>query len=82
MMEDPLISDIFDEILSVETDCQPSARSIRIEARRRMERVASGQALSDVIGEPPAVGEQIHVLSKAKFDFWTWVPQMVDWKKS
>ena len=56
-----------------------SARSIRIDAKREMVRVTQKENLRDVIKTPPKPGEQIHVVSANKFDFWTWVPVMIDW---
>jgi len=32
-----------------------------------------------LVPEPPAAGEQLHVVSASKFDFWTWAPAMLDW---
>ena len=64
----------------LETDYMPAARAHRLNARRRFERVAQRQALSAVLHAPPLRGESIHVVSEAKFDFWTWVPVMIDWQ--
>ena len=25
------------------------------------------------------LGESVHIVSNGKYDFWTWVPQMLDW---
>ena len=77
---DFLISDILDGTGdALETDQMPSSRAIRVDARRRFERIGQQQSLSDVIGAPPAVGEAIHIVSGAKFDFWTWTPVIVGW---
>lgn len=27
----------------------------------------------------PKRGHQVHIISVAKFDYWTWVPVMIDW---
>ncbi len=32
-----------------------------------------------MLASPPATGESVHVVSGAKFDFWTWVPVMLQW---
>jgi len=63
----------------LESDAIPAARAHRATARRRFERVGQQQALSDVLAGPPAAGETVHLLSDAKFDFWTWVPVLIGW---
>lgn len=79
-----LIGDILDDDqetagTGLETDHKPARRALRRQARRRFERVAEQEALADIIKTPPAPGESIHVVSDARFDFWTWAPQMVRW---
>ena len=61
----------------VETEAQPDARAIRLDGRRRMARVRQREALRDVLPTPPATGEQYHIISSAKWDFWTWVPAKI-----
>ena len=56
-----------------------SARSIRLDVKRSMLRVKQKDNLRTVIQTPPRPGEQVHVVSANKFDFWTWVPVMVEW---
>lgn len=63
----------------LESEHLPAARTHRLSARLRHERVLKKQALLNIIPEPPALGEAIHVLSDATFDFWTWVPAMLEW---
>ena len=63
----------------LETDFIPSGRSLTIAARRRYERIGKRQQLLEVIPSPPAAGESIHVIGEGLYDFWTFVPQMVDW---
>jgi hypothetical protein len=63
----------------VETTQNVSARAIRLDAKRSTLRVTQKENLRDVIQTPPRHGEQIHVVSANKFDFWTWVPVMTDW---
>jgi hypothetical protein len=62
-----------------EHDRLPSARALRMQARRHMLRVEREQRLQELLGAAPKAGESIHVISSAKFDFWTWVPVMIDW---
>jgi hypothetical protein len=79
--DDFLISDILGERPGdeLETEAMPAARTLRLSPRKRHERVLREQALSQVIGAPPVAGESIHVVSEARFDFWTWVPVMIGW---
>jgi len=63
----------------VETTKNISARAIRLDLKRSYVRVKQKDNLRDIIKQPPKPGEQIHVMSANKFDFWTWVPVMIDW---
>lgn len=77
---DFLVLDILDEAVDeLETDRMPAARALRVSARRRYERVAKAQALADVVPEAPGPGEQIHLVSESKYDFGTWIPQIIGW---
>lgn len=51
----------------------------RPSARRRFERIRQKETLRDVIASPPAPGESIHVIGTGLYDFWTFVPQFIDW---
>jgi len=64
---------------TLETGHMPTGRSHRISARRRFERIRQKQSLLEVIPEPPAPGESIHVIGTGLYDFWTFVPQFIDW---
>lgn len=80
--DDFLVADILGDAAAadpLETEYMPAARAHRMSARRRHERVLQQQALDAVIGSPPGPGESVHVVSEAKFDFWTWVPVMIRW---
>jgi len=79
--DDLLIGDILDGDAGgcLETQHMPDARALRREALRRHKRVKQRQALTQVVGEPPAPGESVHIVSEARFDFWTWVPAMIHW---
>jgi hypothetical protein len=52
---------------------------MRIFAKRQMQRIGQQENLKDLIKTYPATGEQIHVVSANKFDFWTFVPVMIEW---
>jgi len=77
--DDFLIADLLGDVDTLETDDMPAQRATTISPRRRYERVLQQQALAEVMPTPPAPGESVHVLSAAKFDFWTWVPAMIEW---
>jgi len=80
-LTDNLIDDLIDgpDADSLETEHMPHGRSLRIAARRRYERIHRRQSLLEIIPEPPAPGEAIHVIGTGRHDFWTFVPQMLDW---
>lgn len=63
----------------LETAYMPAGRALKVSARRRFERLRQKQQLTEVIPQLPAPGESIHVVSTAKYDFWTFVPQIIDW---
>jgi hypothetical protein len=68
-----------DDTTTLETNQNVSSRSIKIFAKRQMQRVGQQENLKDLIKTYPATGEQIHVVSANKFDFWTFVPTMIEW---
>lgn len=77
---DYLIDDILgDGIDPLETTKNISSRSVRTFLKRRQQRIGQQEKLKSVIQTPPEPGEQIHIVSANKFDFWTWVPTMIDW---
>ncbi len=73
---DDLVSDDVDPL---ETTHKPAARKIAIDAKRRMLRAKREDGLRDVLDGLPAAGEQLHIVSAAKFDYWTWVPVLINW---
>jgi len=81
--DDYLIDDILggqDAVDPLETEHMPAAaRFRRAEARRRFIRFRQKQALGDVMDGPPAIGESVHLIGPGTFDFWTWVPVLLDW---
>lgn len=62
------------EDTALESDRMPDARALRRRAKHRFARLAQRETLADVIRTPPAPGETLHILSAAKWDYWTWVP--------
>jgi len=78
--DDFLVEDILSEGRDpLETEAMPQARAHRLSPRRRYERMQQKDALEDVLAGTPVEGESVHILSRARFDFWTWVPAMLDW---
>lgn len=63
----------------LESSRLPSSRSLKIASKREMTRVDREAALDDVIAGPPEPGHQLHIISAAKFDFWTWIPVLLRW---
>ena len=74
-----LFDDLVGDAEPTETDRMPSPRAMRMEAKRAMLRVEREARLADLMPGPPKAGHQVHIVSGAKFDFWTWVPVMIDW---
>lgn len=74
-----LIDGLLGETADIETNRLPSSRSLKIAAKREMTRVDREAALDDVIDGPPEPGHQLHIISAAKFDFWTWIPVLLRW---
>ena len=82
MLDDPDF--LLDSILGaaadpLESDTIPNARALRNTARRRFKRQGQRESLADILNGPPGPGETVHIISGAKFDFWTWVPVLIDW---
>ncbi len=74
-----LIADILGDGDPLESDKDPETRTLRLRPVERFARVAREQHLREIAGEMPAPGEYLHVVSAAKFDFWTWIPQAIAW---
>lgn len=78
---------LIDDILGIgqqsdplETEHMPGPRAHHmISPRRRFERIRQKQNLREVIPEPPAKGESIHAIGTGLYDFWTFVPQFIEW---
>ncbi len=75
---------LFDSILGdeeqgLESTKSIASRSIKMMLKRRMFRIKQQDYLRNIIKEPPEPAWQYHVVSANKFDFWTWVPVMIDW---
>ena len=62
-----------------ETRATVSPRAFRMRARRRMQRIKQRERLQDLIKEPPRPGEELHIVGGNKFQFYTWIPVLLDW---
>jgi hypothetical protein len=83
-LDELLIGDILGEAApdasrKLETEFVPEPAALRLSPKERFARIKREQALADVVTDPPAKGESIHILSGSKFDYWTWVPHMLGW---
>jgi len=57
----------------------PAGRVLRRQFKLRFAKMLQQETLAEAIPTPPAPGESIHAISNGKYDFATWIPQMVDW---
>ena len=58
---------------------QPTARVFRRMAKEKFRRGLKREVLKDLIPAPPAAGECIHVISNGTFDYFTFIPLILDW---
>jgi hypothetical protein len=81
ILPDSLIDDILagDQADPLESAKIPEPRALRISARHRFARMEQRQRLREVVPEPPAPGESIHVTTGGKFELFTWIPEVLDW---
>ena len=64
---------------AIETPDQPTARQLRHAARVATKIGLKRETLAEILPEPPAAGEYIHVVSNGKFDYFTFVPLILGW---
>ena len=57
----------------------PSAGVLRKRYRLRFAKMLKEETLAEAIADPPKPGESIHAVSNGKYDFATWIPQIIDW---
>lgn len=74
-----LIETIFSQTGQLETDQQISSRSLRLRLKLEHLRIRQLDQIKDVIQKPPDFGEQIHIVSASKFNFWTICPALINW---
>ena len=67
---------------TIETPDQPTPRQLRHAARVSARAGLKREVLSEIIPDPPAIGEYIHVVSNGRFDYFTFVPLILDWIES
>lgn len=81
------MDDIYGELISdaIAGNCDPlegempSARVLRKRYRLRFAKMLKGETLAEAVNAPPKPGESIHAVSNGKYDFATWIPQIVEW---
>ena len=64
---------------TIETPGQPTPRQLRHAARHRAVAGLKRQALAELVSEPPAVGEYVHIVSNGRFDYFTFVSLILGW---
>ena len=74
-----LVDTIFLDGGEIETDKQVSSRSLRLRLKLETLRVRQRDRLSDVVQYPPKPGEQLHIVSASRFNFWTICPALIEW---
>jgi|GEM_PF-1211760 len=57
----------------------PSPRAFRLQAKRRLLNLLAQEQLSESMPQPPAIGESVHIVSNGKYDFATWIPEIIRW---
>ncbi len=77
--DDPFGDALFGLDDDLESEHIPDPRAMKMAARLEVRRITREQALADIVPNPPKPNQSIHVVSGAKFDFWSWIPQMVNW---
>ena len=87
MREDDILPDLdldldglFDgDAEDVETQTRITPRVLKHASKQRMLALAKRQHLHDVMPELPEPGYVYHVVSDGRWDYWTWIPRMLDW---
>lgn len=68
-----------DDEAEIEVQRTVTPRCTRREAKQKVVAMMKREHLRDVMPAPPERGFTYHLVSNGKFDFWTWVPVMVEW---
>lgn len=63
----------------VQTTRQPTPRVLRRQAKERFVRGLKRETLRELIPTPPAIGECLHVVSNGKWDYFCFIPLILDW---
>lgn len=70
---------VIDDGPTLETPFLPEGRSLtRAEIKREMRLNLQRQSLAEVVPQLPQPGHQIHVVSNARYDFWTFIPHVIE----
>ena len=70
---------IDDSEATIETTVAIEPRLLKRQAKARVLSAMKREHLRDVMPEPPEPGYSYHVISNGKFDYWTWIPAMIEW---
>src|SRR5699024_9545253 len=80
LLSNALIDDIIGGDLVGQTDDDletqhiPNPKAIKRDAKLKLRKLEREQSLKEILPDLPKQNESIHIISGAKFDFWTWCP--------
>lgn len=83
-----MTDDFYDQLIADALDTDPlegempSARILRRRHKLRFAKMLKEETLAEAVSEPPQPGESIHAVSNGKYDFATWIPQIIDWMEA
>ena len=67
-----------DEGPQVETRAEITPRMVRADLKREVLTMTKREALGDLMKAKPPIGSATHAISNGRYDFWTWVPTLLD----
>jgi len=68
----------FLEAEEVETARTITPRMVRADLKRRAIAMMKQEHLKDILPRVPRPGEAFHLISNGKYDFWTWIPVLLE----
>lgn len=69
----------FLEAGDIETTKTITPRQARADLKREAIAMMKQEHLRDIMPAKPAPGTAYHLISNGTYDFWTWIPVMLDW---
>jgi hypothetical protein len=57
----------------------PSPRKLRLTAKRRCLPKLQMERVAEILPDPPAPRESVHIVSNAQYDFAAWIPHALTW---